>query len=198
MAMATITPAEPVTKTPAPTATRRPLRDLLPRDARAVVVGLVSLALAAGSFASFGLTGHALLGAVLCPVLVLLAVIDYDHHLLPNDIVFPAILAVGLIVAAANPGGFVTHLVAAAALGFFFLLFAVVFKGGLGMGDVKLGFLIGLALGWQTMSATLIALAGLFVVALWILAREGLESRRKAIPFGPFLAIGAVLTYFLS
>ena len=42
------------------------------------------------------------------------------------------------------------------------------------------------------MTATFIALAGLLVAALWILAREGLESRRKAIPFGPFLAIGGV------
>src|SRR5204863_177466 len=83
-------------------------------------------------------------------------------------------------VAAANPGGFLTHLAAGAALGGFFLIFAVVFKGGLGVGDAKLGFLIGLALGWQTVSATMIALAGLLVVALWILATEGLKARKKA------------------
>jgi leader peptidase (prepilin peptidase)/N-methyltransferase len=177
---------------------RKPLRELLPRDARAVAVGAISLLLLAASFVVHGFTGHALLGAVFCPVLVLLAAIDFEHQLLPNDIIFPAVLAVGLIVAAANPGGFLTHLAAAAALGGFFLVFAMVFKGGLGMGDAKLGFLLGLALGWQTLPAAMIAFAGLLVAALWILARQGLEARRKAIPFGPFLAAGGILTYFLS
>ena len=202
MTTETITPVEPVTAVPeaapASKTTRRPLRELLPHGARAIAVGALCLALAVGSFVAFGFTGHALLGAAFCPVLVLLAAIDLEHYLLPNDVIFPAVLAVGLIIAAANPGGFLTHLAAAAALGGFFLLFAVVFKGGLGIGDAKLGFLLGLALGWQTVSATMIALAGLLVVALWILATEGLESRRKAIPFGPFLAIGGILAYFLS
>jgi leader peptidase (prepilin peptidase)/N-methyltransferase len=177
---------------------RRPLRDLLPSGARAVAVGVVSFGLAVGSFAGFGFTGHALLGAILCPVLVLLAAIDFEHKLLPNDVIFPAVLAVGLVVAAANPGGFLTHLAAGAVLGGFFLLFAIVFKGGLGVGDAKLGFLLGLALGWRTMTATFIAFAGLLVAALWILAREGMGARRKAIPFGPFLAIGGIVAYFLS
>jgi prepilin signal peptidase PulO-like enzyme (type II secretory pathway) len=66
------------------------------------------------------------------------------------------------------------------------------------MGALKLGFLLGLALGWQTVGATLIALTGLLIAALWILATQGLEARSKAIPFGPFLAIGGILAYFLS
>jgi leader peptidase (prepilin peptidase) / N-methyltransferase len=202
MATEIIRPVEPVTAVqeapPAAKTTRRPLRELLPHGARAIAVGVVSLALVVGSFATFGFTGHALLGAVFCPVLALLAAIDLEHYLLPNDVIFPAVLAVGLIIAAANPGGFLTHLAAAAALGGFFLLFAVLFKGGLGIGDAKLGFLLGLALGWRTMTATFIAFAGLLVAALWILAREGIGARRKAIPFGPFLAIGGIVAYFLS
>jgi leader peptidase (prepilin peptidase) / N-methyltransferase len=179
-------------------APRAPLRELLPRGAGIVVVAAVTLILIIASFVAYGFTGHAVLGAVLCPVLALLAAIDFEHKLLPNDIILPAVLAVGLVVAAANPGGFLMHLAAAAALGGFFLLFAVVFKVGLGIGDVKLGFLLGLALGWQTMTATFIALAGLLVAALWILAREGMGARRKAIPFGPFLAIGGIVAYFLG
>jgi leader peptidase (prepilin peptidase) / N-methyltransferase len=177
---------------------RRPLRELLPSGARAVAVGVVSFSLVVASFVTYGFTGHALLGAIFCPVLVLLAAIDFEHQLLPNDVIFPAVLAVGLVLAAANPGGFLSHLAAGAALGGFFLIFAIVFKGGLGVGDAKLGFLLGLALGWRTMTATFIALAGLLVVALWILAREGMGARRKAIPFGPFLAIGGIAAYFLS
>jgi leader peptidase (prepilin peptidase) / N-methyltransferase len=178
--------------------TRKSLRELLPSDALAVAVGVASLALVVGSFVAYGFTGHALLGAVFCPVLVLLSAIDFEHHLLPNDVIFPAVLAVGLVIAAANPGGFLTHLAAGAALGGFFLIFAILFKGGLGVGDAKLGFLLGLALGWRTMTATFIAFAGLLVAALWILAREGMGARRKAIPFGPFLAIGGIVAYFLG
>jgi leader peptidase (prepilin peptidase) / N-methyltransferase len=178
--------------------TRKPLRELLPGGALAIAVGVASLALVIGSFVAYGFAGHALLGAVLCPVLVLLAAIDFEHHLLPNDVIFPAVLAIGLVIAGANPGGFLTHLAAGAALGGFFLIFAIVFKGGLGIGDAKLGFLLGLALGWRTMTATFIAFAGLLVAALWILAREGMAARRKAIPFGPFLAIGGIVAYFLG
>jgi prepilin signal peptidase PulO-like enzyme (type II secretory pathway) len=200
MAMATPTadattdPAEPA----ALEATRKPLRELLPRDARAIAVGAAGLALAVASFTVYGFTGHALLGAVLSPLLVLLGAIDLEHHVLPNDLIFPAVLAVGLIVAAADPAGFLTHLAAAFALGGFFLVFAIVFKGGVGMGDVKLGFLLGLALGWKTEAAGMIALAGLLVAALVILATQGIAARRKAIPFGPFLAIGGIVAYFLG
>ena len=66
------------------------------------------------------------------------------------------------------------------------------------MGDAKVGFLIGLALGVQTVSATMIAMAGLLLAALAVLARHGLAARKAAIPFGPFLALGAIVTYFLT
>src|SRR3954447_23599513 len=87
---------------------RPPLRDLLPTGSFAVLVATAGIALAVGSFARFGLTGHAplgaaaavsppvgrsapfgsagraLLGAVFCPTLVLLAAIDLQHKVLPN------------------------------------------------------------------------------------------------------------------
>ena len=62
-----------------------------------------SVALIVGSFAKYGFSGHALLGAVFCPALTLLAVIDLEHKLLPNAIILPACLAVGLIVAVSAP-----------------------------------------------------------------------------------------------
>jgi leader peptidase (prepilin peptidase)/N-methyltransferase len=158
----------------------------------------VGLALLAGSFADFGASGRGLVGAVLCPVLVLLAAIDAKHHLLPNDIVLPSALLVALIVAAADPAGFLEHLWAGLALGFFLFLFAAVFPAGLGMGDAKLGLLLGLALGSRTLSAMMVAFAGLFVAALWILATQGISARKKSIPFGPFIAIGGILAFFLG
>jgi prepilin signal peptidase PulO-like enzyme (type II secretory pathway) len=73
-----------------------------------------------------------------------------------------------------------------------------VFAGSIGMGDAKLGFLIGLALGPKTLGATLIAFAGLLVAALYVLFSRGASARKDSIPFGPFLALGGILAFFLS
>jgi leader peptidase (prepilin peptidase)/N-methyltransferase len=176
----------------------RPLADLLPTGNLRVFVVVTGVALVAGSFASFGLSGKALLGAVFCPTLVLLGAIDAKHKLLPNAIIFPATLAVGLIVAASTPGAFLSHLAAAAALGGFFFVFGTIFAGSLGIGDAKLGFLIGLALGAHTFGAAILAFAGLLVAALYVLATRGVSARKDAIPFGPFLAFGGIVAFFLS
>jgi leader peptidase (prepilin peptidase)/N-methyltransferase len=176
----------------------RTLVDLLPTGRARVAVAVAGAALLGASFAVFGASGRALVGAVLCPVLVLLAAIDVKHRLLPNAIVLPSALLTALIVAATNPAGFLEHLEAGLALGFFLFLFATVFPSGLGMGDAKVGLLLGLALGSRTLSAMMLAFLGLFVAALWILSRQGLSARRQSIPFGPFLAFGAIAAFFLT
>jgi prepilin signal peptidase PulO-like enzyme (type II secretory pathway) len=188
---------EPVPEVPA-RAERAPLRDLLPTGTVRVVVAAGMVALAVGSFARFGFSGEALLGAVFCPTLVLLAAIDLQHRLLPNEIILVASVAVGVIVAVSTPGDFLSHLAAGAALGGFFFVFGALFAGSLGMGDAKLGFLLGLALGSKTLGASLIAVASLLVAALYVLARRGFSARREAIPFGPFLALGGIVAFFLG
>ncbi|HEV8461042.1 MAG TPA: A24 family peptidase [Gaiellaceae bacterium] len=177
---------------------RRPLRELLPTGGVAVLVAVLSLAGVVASFSHFGLTGHALVGAVLCPTLILLAAIDLRHRLLPNTIVLPATLAIGLIVAASSPHDFLGHFLAGLALGGFFFAFAAILPGSLGMGDAKLGFLLGIALGSKTLAATMIAFAGLLVAALYVLATRGMSARKDALPFGPFLALGGILAFFLG
>jgi leader peptidase (prepilin peptidase) / N-methyltransferase len=202
MSTESIPVSEPATQ-PEPSAdspeiNRRPLSELLPRGELLMVVVGAAVVAVAGSFVRYGLHGRAFVGAVFCPTLILLAAIDLRHKLLPNAIILPASLAVGLIVAASAPGDFLTHLAAGAALGGFFFLFGALFAGSLGMGDAKLGFLLGLALGAKTLGATLIAFAGLLVAALYILARRGASARKDTIPFGPFLALGGILAFFLG
>ena len=175
-----------------------PFRDLLPTGPDRIAVSIFGVGLFAASFAEYGLGGRALVGAVFCPVLVLLAAIDYRHHLLPNAIVLPSVLLIALILAAADADNFLEHLEAGLALGAFLFLFAAIFPAGLGMGDAKLGLLLGLALGSRTLSAMMVAFLGLFVAALWILARRGLSARRQSIPFGPFLALGGIAAFFLT
>jgi prepilin signal peptidase PulO-like enzyme (type II secretory pathway) len=177
---------------------RAPLFALLPTGALGVLVAATSLALVAAGFADFGLHGRALLGLVFCPALVVLAGIDLKHHLLPNEIILAASLAVGLIVAASTPGDFLSHLAAGAALGGFFFVFGTVFAGSIGMGDAKLGFLLGLALGSKTLGASLIAFAALLVAALYVLGTRGASARKDSLPFGPFLALGGIVAYFLG
>jgi leader peptidase (prepilin peptidase) / N-methyltransferase len=183
---------------PAGERVQRKLADILPEGPMLAAVIALGLFLLVASFAVFGASGRALVGAVLCPVLVLLAAIDLKHRLLPNVIVFPSIVAVLAIVAATNSQGFLEHLWAGLALGGFLLIFCLVFPAGLGMGDAKVGFLLGFALGWRTVSAMMIAFFGLFLAALWIISRQGLNARRQALPFGPFLAIGAIVAFFLT
>jgi leader peptidase (prepilin peptidase) / N-methyltransferase len=189
-------PAE--VREPAGERSERKLADLLPDGPILAAVIALGLFLLVASFAVFGASGRALVGAVLCPALVLLAAIDLRHRLLPNAIVLPSIFAVLLIVAATNPHGFLEHLWAGLALGGFLLIFALVFPAGLGMGDAKVGFLLGFALGWRTVSAMMVAFFGLFLAALWVISRQGLNARRQALPFGPFLAIGAIVAFFLT
>jgi leader peptidase (prepilin peptidase) / N-methyltransferase len=174
------------------------LRELLPTGRRAVAFGLLGVGLAIASVADFGVSGRALVGVVLCPVLVLLAAIDLNHRLLPNAVVFPGVLLVALIVAAADPAGFFDHLWAGLALFGFLFLFAAFFPAGLGMGDAKVGLLIGLALGSRTLAAMLATSAAAFVAALWIIARQGPSGRKQSIPFGPYLALGAILAFFFA
>ena len=190
--------AEPDQIDKKPEVEERTLASLLPVGRARVVVVAGSVGLIIGSFVKFGFSGEALLGVVLCPTLVLLAAIDIKHKLLPNMIILPASLAIGLIVAASAPGDFLAHLAAGAALGGFFFLFGTIFAGSFGMGDAKLGFMLGLALGVKTLGAALIAFAGLLVAAIYVLASRGMSARKDALPFGPFLALRGILAYFLS
>lgn len=187
---------EPASAAPAKVE-RKPLGELLPTGTARILVAAGGVALIVGSFARFGFSGTALVGAVFCPALLLLGAIDFEHKLLPNAIVLPASGAVALIVAVSTPSDFLAHVLAGLALGGFFFAFAAFFPGSIGMGDAKLGFLLGLALGAKTLGATLIAFAGLLVAALYVLTSRGLSARKDSLPFGPFLALGGILAFFL-
>jgi leader peptidase (prepilin peptidase)/N-methyltransferase len=182
---------------PSAVVARPPLPALLPTGGLRVLVLAAGVGTVVGSFADFGLGTRGLIGAVFCPALVLLAAIDARHGLLPNTIVFPTTLAVAVILGAGAPSSFPPHLLAAAALGLFFFAFAAIFPGSMGMGDAKLGFLLGLALGPRTPAAAIYAIAGLLVAALYILAKRGSAARKDAIPFGPFLAAGGIIAFFV-
>jgi leader peptidase (prepilin peptidase) / N-methyltransferase len=125
--------------------------------------------------------------------LIALAGIDIDHKLLPNRIVYP-MAAYGLVATAiVDPGDLVEHLIAGAGAFTFLFVAALAYPRGMGMGDVKLAGAMGLYMGLSIVPAMLIAFLSGTAVGLTIIAREGAEARKKAVPFGVFLALGGIV-----
>jgi leader peptidase (prepilin peptidase) / N-methyltransferase len=161
-------------------------------------VAFASGALAAGCFARFGISGHAVVGAIFAVALVLLTAIDLDRRLLPNVIVLPTLAVVLILQIAFYPDRTLEWVLAALAAAVFFIIPMLVYPAGMGMGDVKLAALLGAALGKAVAAAIFAGLLAAGAVALVVLAREGFGARKKAIAFGPFLAFGGLLVLFLS
>jgi len=141
-----------------------------------------------------GADEDAIIGIVLVLLLVPVTLIDLDHHLIPNKITYPgAVLGIAL-VAVLETDSLVEHLVAAAGAGGFLLVAAIVQPRGMGMGDVKLAFVLGVYLGRAVVPAIFVALIAGALVGATIIARMGVEKGRKAgIPFGPWLSLGGVV-----
>ena len=161
-----------------------------------VSVGVI--AVAALSFAKFEDIGQALVGAIFSGVLVVLAAIDLEQRIIPNRIVLPAgvvVLAGNAVVDADSAWEYVISAGVALAVA---LVISLASRGGLGMGDTKLCFLLGAGLGWNVIDALLLACIGAFVAAVTILVRRGMGSRKETFPFGPFLALGGIVALFLN
>jgi leader peptidase (prepilin peptidase)/N-methyltransferase len=129
-----------------------------------------------------------------CALIVLFAV-DLEHHLLPNAITLPGIVA-GFAFSFVTEPGWVASLVGILAGGGVLYLVAVVYfwvrhEEGLGMGDPKMLAMIGAFLGWRLTLLTLMlaSLSGTVIGLAMIAAGRG--SMKYALPFGTFLAIGA-------
>lgn len=162
------------------------------------VVAVVSIALAACCFAKFEAIDRAVVAAGFCAVLAVLAAIDLERRIIPNRIVAPAGVAVLLGHIAAEPGKAKEWTIAAFATLVVGVLVSLATRGGIGMGDAKLGFLMGAGLGWSIVGALVYASLVIFIAAMVVLVRRGLVGRKDTLPFGPFLALGAVLALFLS
>jgi leader peptidase (prepilin peptidase) / N-methyltransferase len=125
--------------------------------------------------------------------LIALAGIDLDHKLLPNKIVYPLAVYGLLAMAIVDSGDLVEHLIAAAGAFLFLFVAVLAYPRGMGMGDVKLAGAMGLYLGLSVVPALLVAFLSGTIVGLGIIAREGAEARKKAVPFGVFLALGGIV-----
>jgi leader peptidase (prepilin peptidase) / N-methyltransferase len=137
------------------------------------------------------------LGIVLVTILIPIALIDFEHRIIPNRITGPAAVVAIVIGVLLDMDFVVEQLIAGAAAGGFFLLAAIAYPRGMGMGDVKLAGVMGLYLGRAVGLGVLIGLVAGVVVGAVIIARVGAQQGRKtAVPFGPFLALGGVVAIF--
>lgn len=137
---------------------------------------------------------------------VALGLIDLIEQRLPTLLIYPGIALIGALLATSailhsRGPDLLRALAGMVLLAAFYLVLALVSGGGLGAGDVKLGGLLGLALGWLSWSALVTAtFLGWFAAALiWLLLRITRRRPRDALlPMGPFLLVGALVTISLT
>ncbi|MEO8458094.1 MAG: A24 family peptidase, partial [Chloroflexota bacterium] len=169
--------------------------------ARALILPLGAAALFGAASLVFDSLGAGLLGGFFATVFLTLTLTDVDRHLLPNRIIFPAMLA-AIALSWGWPDNSVLAIIAggivAIIISFLLILLSIPFGGAkaFGMGDVKMIILIGFVVGLPSvivgiMIGTLVAAAFALIA---IITRA--KSRTDYIPHGPFLAIGAVVALF--
>ena len=151
----------------------------------------------------FGFGATAFAAMLLAFALVTLTFIDFDTHLLPDDLTLP-LMWLGLIL---NINGLFTDLQSAVigAIAGYLALWSVYWvfklvtgKEGMGYGDFKLLAAIGAWFGWQMLPAVILlsSLVGSIIgIGLIVLAKHG---RNVPIPFGPYLALGGIIALFFG
>ena len=163
------------------------------RSLRYPALELVTGSLFVACFLRFGLSGRAFVAAAFVGVMVVLAAIDLEQRILPNAIVLPTSVAILFANIVVEPDRTLEWVVAAFASSLVLLALALAYRGALGMGDVKLAFLLGAGLGKGVLLAFLVGFVAAGLAALVIIGRRGFAARKEAIPLGPFLAAGAVV-----
>jgi leader peptidase (prepilin peptidase)/N-methyltransferase len=133
------------------------------------------------------------MGLVLVTALMAVTITDLEQRIIPNAILLVTALLGVAIAAVFDPSSLPERAIAAAGAGGLLFVAALAYPSGMGLGDVKLAAVMGLFLGRNVAPALLVALIAGSAVGLTLIAREGASARKKAIPFGPFLALGALV-----
>jgi leader peptidase (prepilin peptidase) / N-methyltransferase len=158
------------------------------------LVELATALLVGAGVLAFGLSAHAAMAAFFCATLVAVSVTDLERRIIPNRIVLPA--AAIVLVAQTALDSSPEWALAALGASLFLFIAALAYPAGMGMGDVKLALLLGAMLGRTVPVAMMIAMIAALIPAIVLLARHGSAARKMGIPFGPFLALGGVITLF--
>jgi len=152
----------------------------------------------------FGPEWHTAVYFIFCSALVVITFVDLDFQIIPDRITLPGIL-IGLVAGSMlmpDPFmrysllGFKASVIGLLAGGGLFYVIAVLSRGGMGGGDIKMMAMVGALMGWKAVLLTIFlgSLTGaIFGISLMIMKGKG---RKTKIPFGPFLSFGTLITLF--
>ncbi|MCP2035068.1 leader peptidase (prepilin peptidase)/N-methyltransferase [Planomicrobium sp. HSC-17F08] len=156
----------------------------------------ITAVLFAISFWQLGFQPELIVALIFVSLLVIITVSDIAYMLIPDKVLLP----VGIVLLALRlfiPLDPWWDALLGAAVGFgILLLIAIVSKGGMGGGDIKLFFVIGLVLGTSGTLMTLFFASLIGAIAGIVQLRVRNQDRKTPVPFGPSIALGAVITYF--
>jgi len=149
----------------------------------------------AGTYVALGPQdlGALALGLAFCTVLVTITLTDLERRVIPNKVVLAGAIAAIAIAAVSEPSSLGERGIAAAGAGGALLLVALAYPRGMGMGDVKLVAMMGLYLGTAVVPALLTGFLAGALVGSGLIAKDGSAARKRAIAFGPFLALGGIV-----
>ncbi len=130
-------------------------------------------------------------------VLIIVFIYDLKTYLIPDKVVYPAIVLALLFRLLTDWSSLPMALLAGlGASAFFFIIWAISRGKWMGFGDVKLALLMGLFLGWPSILVALFSaffIGAIIGIGLMIAKKKQLKSQ---VPFGPFLVIGAFIALF--
>jgi prepilin signal peptidase PulO-like enzyme (type II secretory pathway) len=145
------------------------------------------------TFVSYPIGGAGAIATFVAAALVVIAAIDVRTFRIPNLIVLPSTAIVLAANVALNPDRAAEFGLATLVAGVALLIPNLINSDWMGMGDVKLGMLLGAALGWGVVGALEIAFIAVLPVAVIVRLRGGRDARHAVLPFGPFMAFGALI-----
>ncbi len=167
------------------------------KPSRAPATAIVSVVVAGGCLTLLEPSVLGVLQAATAGLLVWLAAIDLEFHLLPDRLMLPATATVLAVLALADPRLAALHALVAVGTAILLLVATLARAGDLGMGDVKLGLLLGATLGASVLTALTIGFAVAALAGVGLVARDGRSALRRQLPLAPYLALGALVALFL-
>ena len=171
-----------------------PLLGSVPRSPRLLLVTAATAVLGGACGLVYGFSLEAATATIFCWALVIVTRSDFETRLIPDKIILPGAVLVLVLRTIDDPS--VEWILCALGAGLVLFLIVLVYPRGLGLGDVKLSAFLGAGLGISVIVAMFVGFFVAFVPALVLFARHGREARKKAIPLGPFLALGGVVALF--
>ncbi|TDX53034.1 prepilin peptidase [Orenia marismortui] len=148
------------------------------------------------SYWRYSLSIEFLIYSGLIALLIVCTFIDLKYQIIPNKITYPGIIIFFIISFFFNHITIKSSLLGIVLSGGFLLVIAIVSRGGMGIGDVKLAAMVGSVIGVKY------TIIGIFIGSLigsiisLILIGFNIKDRKDRIPFGPFIAIGTVVMIF--